>query len=881
MKTFKRIIALLCVLLISAAFPVSGSAAGTPAVKANSVSVYKGSSVNVTVSAADFASVACFDLEIHYDSAAFTLNSTSKGSFMSGCSASVNSNTAGVVVVSAAKPDGISGSGTLLTLSFTAKSESNLQTYPITVAVGEAYDVSLSPVSIASSSGSITVTERPVSVVNYYLGITPSVSSLQCGEITTLTVKNTYNRSFVSADFTVEYDSSMFEVDQVVLNNSLKTASAVYSVNTAIKGVVRISYATTTAVSAYNLFTVSLKAISDINASSKITAAVSNAYSDSETAYNGSTVSCTLNLSKIPEQVVLPKLYFTAQRADYSQSFTASLYVEENSEVAAGDFVLTYDKTVLECQSVRASQDTDGMIVINPNHSVGQIRFSYVNEAECTGNEKWLEITFRPLVNDAHYTLGAGGYGVVDAEMNSISLEYESFTDCIYTVTTVLPDCVNQGYDTYICNECEKSFTDNSVAPLGHDMGAWYTVTAPTCTGKGQEKRDCSRCDYSEVRDIAPTNHAGKYTVERTEPTCTEDGFEEGVYCPDCNTWLSVHGVIAKFGHKIVTDKAVAPTCTRSGKTEGKHCSVCGTIITEQKTVSATGHTYKTTKTLATTSKDGKTVTACTVCGYVSKTITYYKASSIKLSATAYTYNGKAQKPTVTVKNSKGTTLKNGTDYTVAYSSGCKNTGKYTVTVKFKGNYTGSKSLSFNILPGKTSSLTASQSTTSIKATWKAVTGASGYKVTLYSAKNKAIKTVYTTKTAASFTKLSQGTTYKIRLTAYKTIDGKKVYSSVYTQLTTATKPGTPTLKVTAGSKKAMLSWNKQTGATGYVVYMATSKNGKYTKITTLKGNTKVSYTKTGLTKGKTYYFKVAAYETVGGKNIYGSFSSVKYAKIK
>ena len=436
-------------------------------------------------------------------------------------------------------------------------------------------------------------------------------------------------------------------------------------------------------------------------------------------------------------------------------------------------------------------------------------------------------------------------------------------------------------YDCSRCAEISRTDTYETGEPLGHDMGAWYTVTAPTCTEKGTEKRECSRCTYDEVRDISPTNHAGKYTVERTEPTCTEDGFEEGVYCPDCETWLSGHGVIAKFGHKIVTDKAVAPTCTRSGKTEGKHCSVCGTIITEQKTVSATGHTYKTTKTLATTSKDGKTVTACTVCGYVSKTITYYKASSIKLSATAYTYNGKAQKPTVTVKNSKGTTLKNGTDYTVAYSSGCKNTGKYTVTVKFKGNYTGSKSLSFNILPGKTSSLTASQSTTSIKATWKAVTGASGYKVTLYSAKNKAIKTVYTTKTAASFTKLSQGTTYKIRVTAYKTIDGKKVYSSVYTQLTTATKPGTPTLKVTAGSKKVMLSWNKQTGATGYVVYMATSKNGKYTKIATLKGNTKVSYTKTGLTKGKTYYFKVAAYETVGGKNIYGSFSSVKYAKIK
>ncbi len=90
-----------------------------------------------------------------------------------------------------------------------------------------------------------------------------------------------------------------------------------------------------------------------------------------------------------------------------------------------------------------------------------------------------------------------------------------------------------------------------------------------------------------------------------------------------------------------------------------------------------------------------------------------------------------------------------------------------------------------------------------------------------------------------------------------------------------------PTLKVTAGSKKASLSWNKQTGATGYVVYMSTSKTGKYKKIATVKGNSKVSYTKTGLTKGKTMYFKVAAYKTVDSKTITGSFSAVKSAKIK
>ena len=334
--------------------------------------------------------------------------------------------------------------------------------------------------------------------------------------------------------------------------------------------------------------------------------------------------------------------------------------------------------------------------------------------------------------------------------------------------------------------------------------------------------------------------------------------------------------------HSYTSKITKAATCTARGYTAGKYCPDCKTWISGHQEVAATGkHTYKTTTTTkAITEKDGKIVTACTVCGKVSKTTPIYKASSIKLSAVSFTYNGKVQKPTVTVKNSKGTTLKNGTDYTVSYSSGCKNTGKYAVTVKFTGNYSGTKTLYFYILPGKTASLTATQTTTSIKTTWKAVTGASGYKVVIYKG-SKAVKTVYTTKTSYTFSKLTKGTTYKVTVRAYKTINGTRVYSTGYTTLTTATKPGTPTLKVTAGSKKATLSWNKQAGATGYVVYMATSKNGKYTKIATLKGNTKVSYTKTGLTKGKTYYFKVAAYETVGGKNIYGSFSSVKYAKIK
>lgn len=189
-------------------------------------------------------------------------------------------------------------------------------------------------------------------------------------------------------------------------------------------------------------------------------------------------------------------------------------------------------------------------------------------------------------------------------------------------------------------------------------------------------------------------------------------------------------------------------------------------------------------------------------------------------------------------------------------------------------------SLDFNFSFTGTNSLKISSvSSTSLAVVWNKVSGVTGYKVYLYNG-SKLVKSAVTKNTSYTFSSLSAGTTYKVYVKAYKTVNGKNFWSASKS-LSTSTKPGTPTLTVTAGTKKATLKWNKQTGATGYVVYMATSKNGKYSKIATLKGNSAVSYTKTGLTKGKTYYFKVVAYKAVGNTTLYGSYSSVKAAKIK
>lgn len=105
----------------------------------------------------------------------------------------------------------------------------------------------------------------------------------------------------------------------------------------------------------------------------------------------------------------------------------------------------------------------------------------------------------------------------------------------------------------------------------------------------------------------------------------------------------------------------------------------------------------------------------------------------------------------------------------------------------------------------------------------------------------------------------------------------KNVTTAVKAKLSKVTK-----LKVKNKKKrKAVITWKKVKNASGYQVYRATKKNGKFKKIKTVKGNSVVKYTNTKLKKNKKYYYKVRAYRTVKGKKVYGAFSVKKSVSIK
>lgn len=241
--------------------------------------------------------------------------------------------------------------------------------------------------------------------------------------------------------------------------------------------------------------------------------------------------------------------------------------------------------------------------------------------------------------------------------------------------------------------------------------------------------------------------------------------------------------------------------------------------------------------------------------------------------ASSVAYTGKALTPAVTVKNGK-TTLKKGKHYTVKYSANTNmGTASVTVTAIKGSGFTGSKTVKFNIVPGKPV-VKASSNSDSVTLTWAAVKGATKYDVYSYNTSNKKytkLKTVTATKYTVS--KLTAGKDYSYAVKAYA-VKGNKTYTGAMSDVkkvaTAPSKPGTPTAKAKSATE-VTLSWKKVSGATGYNVYSYNASTKKYTLLLT---TTSVSATVKKLKAATAYKLCVSAYRTASGTKYEGAKSA-------
>lgn len=112
--------------------------------------------------------------------------------------------------------------------------------------------------------------------------------------------------------------------------------------------------------------------------------------------------------------------------------------------------------------------------------------------------------------------------------------------------TTKLDTCEEKSeYTVEKCSMCGSiKETSKKLYYSAHDFQFTSHKKEPTCTETGEDIYTCTKCNKTEIREVAAKGHGETELVNVKEPTCEEDGYTGDEKCKVC-------GQIAKKGKKI------------------------------------------------------------------------------------------------------------------------------------------------------------------------------------------------------------------------------------------------------------------------------------------------------------------------------------------
>ncbi len=284
-----------------------------------------------------------------------------------------------------------------------------------------------------------------------------------------------------------------------------------------------------------------------------------------------------------------------------NDSTPGNVYQKYTGTLEEGDYVLTYETNAN--LGAMTAEVTDG----------GRLNYSEITLTDGAVENPDESIVWHIAPTTGGYTIyneSTSSYAAGTSTNNKATL-LSSVTD--YATWSVTEsngtyDFQNGGNSRYLHRNnnygfaCYDSSTGGALTLYKSSGGTvYYTTTATTC------------------------EHANTTEVAEEAATCTETGYTAGVYCNDCQSYISGHETVPATGHDWGEWKVITPAgCEDDGENE-RECETCFSV--ETQTVSATGHSYTSAVTDPTATEPGYTTYTCESCGHSYTDSTTYLVS--------------------------------------------------------------------------------------------------------------------------------------------------------------------------------------------------------------------------------------------------------------
>ena len=384
-----------------------------------------------------------------------------------------------------------------------------------------------------------------------------------------------------------------------------------------------------------------------------------------------------------------------------NQSGNMTFTVSANIQYLCFELLDENEETLFSCEEI---WDSSEMVEIEESIDLEEgtyylILYSYCDYDLYSAGEYELTLKYREYLSD-------------------VTLSYTSTT---YTGLAKIPDVTVKNS----AGETLKQNTDYTVAYSGTLSSGTATVTV---TGTGDYIGTVTKTYVIEPQTLLSSNISVSYTsavytgsafepdvqVENSSGTTLKEGTDYTVSYSD-NTDAGTAAVtvtgMGNYTGTVTKTFTISPQSLASSRVTVEYISIeyTGSALTPEITVTnSAGDTITegTDYTLSYSDNTDAGIASVTVTGngnYTGSVTKYFEittqvlsSSNVTLSYTSTEYTGSALTPSVTVRNSAGSTLNAGTDYTVSYSDNT-DIGTAVVRVVGTGNYSGTVTVTFEI----------------------------------------------------------------------------------------------------------------------------------------------------------------------------------------
>ena len=421
-KKRKPFISLVCAIsLILSMISVPVAAVDTNCVTATtSATVKQGNSAYCYVDIDSTEGLAALDVAVHYDSAKVKIT----GVYNSVSCTLYDSviNTDNIQFNYILDGQGAATKTRLFYFQYQVLSNADAGDTYFDITIGEAYDNSINDVAVSGSRCNFTIAEKTTSKSCSIYG-SSSMSTAIEQEFTLSYRFSTYQ--IASGTAVINYDSELFEVVEV--KNGEFLTDKVVDINTDLTGEIYISFVGTQYYSNRNFVSVTFRTIKNVTETSKITFKATELLDKELNAYSCSGYTTSVSVAYDETHTGdSPAMRLDGTFSYEGMQVTLVVSLEANSNLGAGDFVITFDPELVTYNSCTKGFTPSFFNINDKNVDAGQLKFHIISLSDIVTEETVLTVVFdvnHPYgCETADFTLD--GTGLTDSLTESILLNF-------------------------------------------------------------------------------------------------------------------------------------------------------------------------------------------------------------------------------------------------------------------------------------------------------------------------------------------------------------------------------------------------------------------------------------------------------------------------